>query len=257
MLGQVGDAGIDLDPFQGIVNRFLIRLVNSCDLDADLLLLVETRTRFYSQLNGRYRWTVDAKITLAKREAREEAVSSSIDVPVFLDFDHQREREALVVAGPRIADEVARLADELVTGLGSTATLHPPFDSAANDAASLRVRRDVLLAGPVVKKSVPAPESIYFVMVDRFANGDKSNDGTIDPLDGQAFHGGDLQGVLDHLDHLQSLGISTVWLSPGFSWAMRASTCCRCGASLSRWRRNEFRAGQSYLDDRGAGCTVG
>jgi len=207
-------------------------LANGND-DADLLLLVETRTRFYSQLNGRYRWTVDAKITLAKREAREEAVSSSIDVPVFLDFDHQREREALVVAGPRIADEVARLADELVTGLGSTATLHPPFDSAANDAASLRVRRDVLLAGPVVKKSVPAPESIYFVMVDRFANGDKSNDGTIDPLDGQAFHGGDLQGVLDHLDHLQSLGISTVWLSPVF--AMRTEKFHGHGAYHGYW----------------------
>ncbi|HEX4628732.1 MAG TPA: alpha-amylase family glycosyl hydrolase, partial [Gemmatimonadales bacterium] len=34
--------------------------------------------------------------------------------------------------------------------------------------------------------------------------------------DPQAFHGGDLQGVLDHLDELQKLGVRTVWLSPVF-----------------------------------------
>ena len=62
----------------------------------------------------------------------------------------------------------------------------------------------------------PDDDLIYFVMVDRFANGDAGNDGDIDPADPQAFHGGDIRGVIDHLDHLQALGVRTVWLSPVF-----------------------------------------
>ncbi len=62
----------------------------------------------------------------------------------------------------------------------------------------------------------PADDLIYFVMVDRFANGDPTNDGDVDLADPQAFHGGDIRGILDHLDHLQALGVRTVWLSPVF-----------------------------------------
>ena len=62
----------------------------------------------------------------------------------------------------------------------------------------------------------PDDDLIYFVMVDRFANGDPANDGEIDSEDPQAFHGGDIRGVIDHLDHLQALGVRTVWLSPIF-----------------------------------------
>jgi glycosidase len=54
-------------------------------------------------------------------------------------------------------------------------------------------------------------------MVDRFWNGDPSNDGAdADPADPQGWHGGDLRGVIEKLDHLQHLGIRTVWLSPIF-----------------------------------------
>lgn len=225
-----------------------LAVLASANDDAELLLLVETRTRFYSQLNGRYRWTVDAKISLAKRDARDEAATSEIDIPVFLDFDHQREPEALVAAGPRIADEVARLADEMITGLGATATLYPERRDSSDESAhskgsdDLRARKSSLPlewllvagpAGPAVKKTLPPPESIYFVMVDRFANGDKTNDGAVEIYDTQAFHGGDLQGVLDNLDHLQSLGISTVWLSPVF--AMRTEKFHGYGAYHGYW----------------------
>ena len=55
---------------------------------------------------------------------------------------------------------------------------------------------------------------IYFLLVDRFANGDPSNDGRVDLADPQAFHGGDLAGVTQKLDYLAELGVDTVWMGP-------------------------------------------
>jgi glycosidase len=55
---------------------------------------------------------------------------------------------------------------------------------------------------------------IYQIVVDRFANGDPNNDYNIDPGVPGRFHGGDWQGVIDHLDYLQSLGVTALWISP-------------------------------------------
>nr|WP_217906499.1 alpha-amylase [Vibrio sp. JPW-9-11-11] len=61
--------------------------------------------------------------------------------------------------------------------------------------------------------------NIYFVMVDRFHNGNTHNDLSYGrQKDNQqevgTFHGGDLQGVIDKLDYIQSLGTDVIWLSP-------------------------------------------
>ena len=79
----------------------------------------------------------------------------------------------------------------------------------------------------------PPDDVIYFVLVDRFANGDPTNDGAVDLADPQAFHGGDLQGVIDHLDELQQLGVRTVWLSPVFQ--MRTDKFFEWGAFHGYW----------------------
>ncbi|MCA8923135.1 MAG: hypothetical protein KDD82_15070 [Planctomycetes bacterium] len=63
----------------------------------------------------------------------------------------------------------------------------------------------------------PAPEAdaIYFVLVDRFADA-LDDPGPVDLDDPHAWHGGDLEGVREHVDDLAELGIKTVWLSPIF-----------------------------------------
>ena len=65
---------------------------------------------------------------------------------------------------------------------------------------------------------VPAPpaeaDAIYFVLVDRFSNGDTTNDHEIDLADPQGWHGGDIRGVLTQLDHIEAMGFRSVWLSP-------------------------------------------
>ena len=57
-------------------------------------------------------------------------------------------------------------------------------------------------------------------MPDRFANGDKSND-EVDGLieksnrkskDGR--HGGDIQGIIDNLNYIESMGFTHIWLNP-------------------------------------------
>lgn len=75
--------------------------------------------------------------------------------------------------------------------------------------------------GTEFAKGVNSSDFIYFLMPDRFSNGDPSND-KIAGMRDQSLnrdsmylrHGGDLQGVINHLDYLQSLGVTTLWMTP-------------------------------------------
>ncbi|HEU4871036.1 MAG TPA: alpha-amylase family glycosyl hydrolase [Pyrinomonadaceae bacterium] len=58
---------------------------------------------------------------------------------------------------------------------------------------------------------------LYLIMIDRFADGDPSNDGGIyDRKNKFYYHGGDLQGVIDHLPYLKDLGVTAIWLTPWY-----------------------------------------
>jgi alpha-amylase len=57
-------------------------------------------------------------------------------------------------------------------------------------------------------------EMVYFIMVDRFNNGDKKNDYNVDPTDLKAYNGGDLQGIIKRLDYIQKMGFTAIWLTP-------------------------------------------
>jgi hypothetical protein len=74
---------------------------------------------------------------------------------------------------------------------------------------------------------------MVLVMVDRFADGRPDPAGTVDRSDPQAFHGGDLAGLTARLDHLQSLGFRTVWLTP--ITAMRTEKLHGHGAFHGYW----------------------
>ncbi|MEU0095823.1 pullulanase-type alpha-1,6-glucosidase [Kribbella sp. NPDC006257] len=84
---------------------------------------------------------------------------------------------------------------------------------------------DKALATPSLRKDL-TKERFYFLMADRFANGDKSNDTGgltgdrlqtgLDPTDKGFYHGGDLAGVMQKLDYIKSLGTTSIWLTPSF-----------------------------------------
>ena len=71
---------------------------------------------------------------------------------------------------------------------------------------------------------------IYFVFTDRFADGDPANNdpakskGLYDRRKGRHYHGGDLQGVIDKLPYIRSLGSTVIWTTPFYDNADRPDT---------------------------------
>ncbi|MEO5772949.1 MAG: alpha-amylase family glycosyl hydrolase [Sphingomicrobium sp.] len=73
---------------------------------------------------------------------------------------------------------------------------------------------------------LPQDEVIYFLLPDRFENGDASNDRGgltgdrldtgFDPTAKGFYHGGDLKGLISRLDYIQGLGTTAIWLAPVF-----------------------------------------
>ncbi len=61
---------------------------------------------------------------------------------------------------------------------------------------------------------------IYFLLPDRFADGDPTNNdppkskGLYDRKFGRHYHGGDLQGLIDNLEYIKSLGVTAIWTTP-------------------------------------------
>lgn len=75
--------------------------------------------------------------------------------------------------------------------------------------------------GTSFAQGVNSSDFIYFLMPDRFSNGDESND-RIPGMKDQSLnrdsiflrHGGDMQGIINHLDYFQSLGVTSLWMTP-------------------------------------------
>ncbi|WP_060884953.1 pullulanase-type alpha-1,6-glucosidase [Streptomyces caniscabiei] len=108
---------------------------------------------------------------------------------------------------------VTALTAALVQPLAAGAATAPPPPSDAKLAKSA-TRHDL------------TREQFYFVLPDRFANGDRANDkGGLtgsrlatgyDPTDKGFYQGGDLKGITQRLDYIKGLGTTSIWLAPIF-----------------------------------------
>ena len=71
---------------------------------------------------------------------------------------------------------------------------------------------------PVVSCADFRDETIYFVVTDRYADGDPSNNNIYGdeyrPGDLKYYQGGDFRGLMDNLDHIRDMGFSAVWITP-------------------------------------------
>ncbi|MFC5175965.1 alpha-amylase family glycosyl hydrolase [Nocardioides taihuensis] len=115
---------------------------------------------------------------------------------------------------------LSTFAATVALGVG-TALFWPAAPAHADDAGD--VARHALRSGDV-------DDSFYFVMGDRFANGDTGNDdggiaddpdtdypdSGFDPTAKGFYNGGDLQGLTEQLDYIEGLGTDAIWLTPIF-----------------------------------------
>ena len=93
-------------------------------------------------------------------------------------------------------------------------------------AASLLASTVSPLAAQPYRERLPEDETIYFVLPDRFENGNPKNDtGGIkgdrmkhgfDPTHKGFYHGGDLAGLIKRLDYIQGMGATAIWFAPIF-----------------------------------------
>ncbi|MGB8328065.1 MAG: glycoside hydrolase family 13 protein [Steroidobacteraceae bacterium] len=176
---------------------------------------------------------------LAREAAAQAPIIERIDPPSWWVGFESRELQ-LLVHGAQVADLVPSLEYPGVR-LAATTRLESPnylFLTLVidQDAAPGRVPLVFRRGGKVVaryqyplearrpqsrdRKGFDGSDVIYLLMPDRFANGDPLNDhppGTLDHVDrrdGGARHGGDLAGITAHLDYLERLGITQLWLTP-------------------------------------------
>lgn len=104
-------------------------------------------------------------------------------------------------------------------------TLLPALPAAAADAKAPAPPSDAKLAKQPARHDLTR-EQFYFVLPDRFANGDPRNDrggltGSrletgLDPTDKGFYQGGDLKGLTDRLDYIKGLGTTAIWMAPIF-----------------------------------------
>ncbi|MFF4172632.1 pullulanase-type alpha-1,6-glucosidase [Streptomyces sp. NPDC001744] len=108
----------------------------------------------------------------------------------------------------------AALCAALVPAVPATAAPRPPAPPSDRVLAAQPARHDL------------TREQFYFVLPDRFANGDPSNDrggltGSrtrtgFDPTDKGFYQGGDLKGLTRRLDYVKGLGTTAIWMAPIF-----------------------------------------
>lgn len=118
------------------------------------------------------------------------------------------------------------IAKKIVTALAYSA-LVLSASSFAHDHSDAAKQAKAASLAPFAERSFQ-DEVFYFVLPDRFYNGDKSNDlgakaddkkralsrGGLDVTHKGMYHGGDLAGLTKKLDYLDNMGITAIWLTP-------------------------------------------
>lgn len=113
---------------------------------------------------------------------------------------------------------------------GTTPGAYPLTVRTAEGATVAPFRVDAPLSPQGRFAGFSPDDVIYLIMPDRFADGDPTNDdpavsrGLFDRKNSHFYHGGDFQGILDHLPYLKSLGVTAIWMTPVYDNANRLNT---------------------------------
>ena len=147
--------------------------------------------------------------------------------------------EGLKGAKFSVGDPELRIEKTIVSDDGHWAQLWLTETATKPETVTIRATRDGKSAEVKYRFDARKPPSagfagfspadvMYLIMTDRFADGDLKNDGphAEDAATGAAaaaerakprgWHGGDYRGIEQHLDYLQQLGVTTVWVTPPY-----------------------------------------
>ncbi|HBR2633218.1 TPA: alpha amylase C-terminal domain-containing protein [Klebsiella pneumoniae] len=98
-------------------------------------------------------------------------------------------------------------------------------------------------------------ETIYFLFLDRFSDGDTSNNtgfnpATYDPNNLKKYTGGDIRGLINKLPYLKSLGVTSIWITPPVDNVNNIDPAGNTGYH-GYWARDYFRIDEHFgtIDD--------
>ncbi|MBE0646888.1 MAG: alpha-amylase [Bacteroidales bacterium] len=164
----------------------------------------------------------------------------SAERPFLYTLDAKK--NAITIGGVEGVDEVIvfwenyQVPESLLYRDGNTLIIKLPYAASGKHQSFIRVwgsnktgtgndlliplkKRQVITDPGELTRSDKETMILYFMMLDRFCNGNPHNDQPVDDPDVDSrvnYLGGDLQGIIDKLDddYFTSLGINTLWLSP-------------------------------------------
>ncbi len=126
----------------------------------------------------------------------------------------------LTTSGAKVSASGTHLFVDVTIPVGTKPGNYPLQIATPNGSATAAFRIDEPL-DPTGRFQGFSPEDvIYLIMPDRFANGDTANDdpaisrGLFGRSNSHFYHGGDFQGIIDHLPYLKDLGVTALWLTP-------------------------------------------
>ena len=98
-------------------------------------------------------------------------------------------------------------------------------------------------------QGITTADVIYLIMPDRFADGEQSNKALLDApaaandrRNPRAYHGGDLRGIINHLQYFKELGVTALWLTPWYDNWNGVNACDKL------WCPNTYYHGYHTLD---------
>ena len=213
-----------------------IQAIKSQASDAQIILLTEISTEFYSPLSGRYRWDVTVNLTIYDLVTHD-TLSSKFSMPAVLMYAHENGDDAIKSVESDIQRQIASLVDKFMKGRtirDARSAAQPAPKTETKDGYKPReIAPPAPEAAPAADSPEPASndeaslnggaspnaEAIYFILIDRFFNARTDNDLDVDMNDPAGWHGGDLEGIRQKLPYLQKLGITKIWISPMYSTA--------------------------------------
>nr|WP_240485068.1 glycoside hydrolase family 13 protein [Aestuariibacter salexigens] len=134
---------------------------------------------------------------------------------VRLDYPGVQIERVESLDNPNYAFIYLSLSDTLRPGIASLEFVLPSGESVSRPYEFKRRR-----AGSAQRQGFDASDVIYLITPDRFANGDPANDQVEGLREGpeRAYkggrHGGDIQGIIAHLDYIEDMGFTQIWTMP-------------------------------------------